>query len=204
MKIQLHQNDLPDDVHFGSCVAIDTEAMGLKPHRDRLCLVQLSGGDGFCHLVQFSEKKYDQAHNLKRLLTDPQITKLFHYARFDVALLSYTFNISINPLYCTKIASKLVRTFTERHGLKDLCRDLLKVEISKQEQCSDWGAQDLTPEQCQYAANDVLHLHALKKKLDKLLIRENQMELAQAAFNFLPYRAQMDLQAGEDFDLFHH
>lgn len=204
MKIHLHQNDLPDNLNLGNVVAIDTETMGLKPHRDRLCLVQLSAGDGVCHLVQFPQKNYEKAQNLKRLLADPSITKLFHFARFDVMILFHYLNVMATPLYCTKIASRLIRTFTEKHSLKDLCKELLKVEISKQEQTSDWGAQDLTPDQLRYAATDVLHLHALKAKLDTLLERENQMDLANACFSFIPHRARLDLAAGEEFDIFAH
>ncbi|MDF3033535.1 MAG: ribonuclease [Alphaproteobacteria bacterium] len=204
MKIHLHQNDLPDGLHLGNLVAVDTEAMGLKPHRDRLCLVQLSAGDGVCHLVQFPQKKYESAHNLKRLLADAGTTKIFHFARFDVMILFHSLGIMATPLYCTKIASKLIRTFTEKHSLKDLCKELLAIEISKQEQTSDWGAQDLTPDQLRYAATDVLHLHALKDKLDALLERENQLDLAKACFSFLPHRAMMDLTAGEEFDIFQH
>lgn len=204
MEIQLYRNDLPDGLDLGNSVAIDTETMGLKPHRDRLCLVQLSAGDGICHLVQFPKRQYENAHNLKKVLADPKITKLFHFARFDVMVLFHSFGVMATPLYCTKIASKLIRTFTEKHSLKDLCKDLLKVDISKQEQTSDWGAQDLTPEQLRYAATDVLHLHALKSKLDALLERENQMGLAQSCFSFLPYRAMLDLTVGEEFDIFQH
>jgi ribonuclease D len=204
MKIQLYQNDLPNGLNLGNLVAIDTETMGLKPHRDRLCLVQLSAGDEVCHLVQFPEKHYENAHNLKKLLADRTITKLFHFARFDVMILFHAFGIMATPLYCTKIASKLIRTFTDKHSLKDLCKDLLKIDISKQEQTSDWGAQELTPEQLHYAATDVLHLHALKSKLDVLLERENQMDLAQSCFSFLPSRAMFDLKVGEEFDIFQH
>lgn len=204
MKIHLHQNDLPKDVDLGNLVAIDTEAMGLRPHRDRLCLVQLSSGDGHCHLAHFPKKDYEKAVNLKRLLGDPKVTKLFHYARFDVMILFHTFGIMATPLYCTKIASKLIRTFTDKHSLKDLCKDLLKIDISKQEQTSDWGTQELTQDQLRYAATDVLHLHALKGQLDALLERENQTTLAHACFSFIPYRVQLDLTAGEEFDIFHH
>jgi ribonuclease D len=204
MKIHLHKNDLPDDVLLGNLVAIDTEAMGLRPHRDRLCLVQLSAGDGICHLVHFPDSQYDAAHNLKNLLADKNITKLFHFARFDIMILFHALGVVATPLYCTKIASKLIRTYTERHSLKELCKELLKVEISKQEQTSDWGAKDLSPDQLRYAATDVLHLHALKTKLDDLLTRENQMGMAQDCFSFLPTRAKLDLTAGEEFDIFHH
>ncbi|MBM3468041.1 MAG: ribonuclease D [Alphaproteobacteria bacterium] len=204
MKIQLYKNDLPDGLDLGNLVAIDTEAMGLRPHRDRLCLVQLSAGDGHCHLVQFPKREYEKAHNLKRLLKDQKVTKLFHFARFDVMILFHTFGVMATPLYCTKIASKLIRTFTDKHSLKDLCKELLKVEISKQEQTSDWGAEELTSDQLRYAATDVLHLHALKSRLDGLLERENQMEIAQACFSFIPTRAKLDLIAGEAFDIFEH
>lgn len=204
MKIHLHQNDLPDGLDFGKSVAVDTETMGLKPHRDRLCLVQLSAGDGNCHLVQFSGNNDYKAPNLKKLLADPSVTKLFHFARFDVTILYHTLGVMAAPLYCTKIASKLVRTFTDKHSLKDLCKELLKIEISKQEQTSDWGASELTSDQLRYAATDVLHLHALKDKLDVLLKRENQEALAQGCFSFIPHRAQLDLASGEEFDIFHH
>jgi len=204
MKIHLHQYDLPDDVRLGNVVAIDTETMGLKPHRDRLCLVQLSAGDGECHLVQFPQRRYENARNLKNMLADPNVTKLFHFARFDVMVLFHFLGVMATPVYCTKIASKLIRTFTEKHSLKDLCKELLKIEISKQEQTSDWGAADLTPDQLRYAATDVAHLHALKEKLDILLERENKMDLAQSCFSFLPSRAMLDLSAGEEFDVFQH
>jgi len=204
MKIHLHQNDLPNDLDLSTLVAIDTEAMGLKPHRDRLCLVQLSAGDGNCHLIHFPHKHYEDAQNLKRLLANPKVTKLFHFARFDVAILFHSLSVMAAPLYCTKIASKLTRTFTEKHNLKDLCKELLKIEISKQEQTSDWGAQNLTSEQLHYAATDVLHLHALKEKLDELLVRESRLDLAQTCFSFIPTRAKLDLTSGEEFDVFQH
>jgi ribonuclease D len=203
-KMHLHHNDLPDGLLLGNLVAIDTETMGLRPHRDRLCLVQLSAGDGVCHLVQFAPGQYEQAHNLKALLGDSTITKLFHFARFDVMMLFHHFGVMATPLYCTKIASRLVRTYTDKHGLKELCKDLLKVEISKQEQTSDWGARELTQNQLKYAATDVLYLHTLKAKLDELLGRENKQELANACFSFIPTRTVMDLSYGEDFDVFHH
>jgi ribonuclease D len=199
----LHIGDLPDGVAFGASVAIDTETMGLDPHRDRLCLVQLSAGDGESHLVQLRAGEYD-APNLKRLLADPDCLKIFHFARFDVAVLKHYLGVDTQPLYCTKIASKLVRTFTDRHGLKDLCRDLLNVDLSKQQQSSDWGAAELTPEQLAYAASDVLHLHALKRKLDAMLAREGRAELAQACFGFLPARAALDLQGWAETDIFAH
>lgn len=204
MTVSLHLNDLPPDAGFGGAVAIDTETLGLNPHRDRLCVVQLSGGDGNAHLVQF-EKGHYGAPNLKALLENPQVLKIFHFARFDVAVLRQYLGADTRPVYCTKIAAKLVRTFTDRYGLKDLCRELLGVEISKQQQTSDWGQPTLTPEQLSYAASDVLHLHALKGKLDALLEREGRTGLAQACFNFLPYRAELDLKGWyDDSDVFNH
>ncbi len=199
----LHQGDLPDDLDLGDLVAIDTETMGLDPARDRLCLVQLSAGDGSAHLVQLAKGAYD-APNLKRLLTDPAVTKLFHYARFDIAVIRAYLGIVCAPVYCTKIASKLVRTYTDRHGLKDLCREILGEDISKQQQSSDWGAETLTPEQLNYAAGDVLYLHALKAKLDTMLEREGRTALAAACFAFLPTRAELDLAGWRDNDIFAH
>lgn len=204
--IHLHQHDLPAGLNLGPIVAIDTETMGLNPHRDRLCLVQLSAGDGTVHLVQrlpLAMGGKDCPH-LKALLADPQTTKLFHYGRFDIAALYKALNVLAAPVICTKIASKLVRTYTDRHGLKDLCKDLLGVDISKQQQSSDWGAPDLTADQLRYAASDVLHLHALWAKLEALLLRENRMEIARAAFAFLPTRAQLDLLGYVEPDLFSH
>ncbi len=204
MTITVHLNDLPPDVSFGSAVAIDTETLGLNPHRDRLCVVQLSAGDGNAHLVQFGKGRYE-APNLKALLENPNVLKIFHFGRFDIAVLKHYLGADTRPVYCTKIAAKLVRTFTDRHGLKDLCRELLGVEISKQQQTSDWGQPALTPEQLSYAASDVLHLHALKAKLDALLNREGRAGLAQACFDFLPYRAELDLKGwDDDADIFKH
>lgn len=203
MPIELYDGDLPDDYDFGASVAIDTETMGLNPVRDRLCLVQLSAGDGNCHMVQFRQGRYD-APNLKRLLTDPAVTKLFHFARFDIAVLQAYLGVVCEPVYCTKIASRLVRTFTDRHGLKDLCKDLLGVELSKQQQSSDWGAADLTPEQLKYAASDVLHLHELRSRLDAMLEREGRTGLASECFRFLPTRAALDLGGWADQDIFAH
>ena len=204
MTVTVHLNDLPPDVGFGSAVAIDTETMGLNPHRDRLCVVQLSAGDGNAHLVQFEKGRY-AAPNLKALLENPNVLKIFHFGRFDIAMLKRYLGADTSPVYCTKIAAKLVRTFTDRHGLKDLCRELLGVEISKQQQTSDWGQPVLTPEQQNYAASDVLHLHGLKAKLDALLEREGRTGLAQACFDFLPYRAELDLKGwDDDSDVFHH
>ena len=206
--IHLHRHDLPDGIHLGPVVAVDTETMGLNPHRDRLCLVQMSAGDGVAHLVQLiptalGGRGYD-APNLAHLLADPDVTKLMHFARFDVAVLQQALGITVAPTKCTKIAAKLVRTFTDRHGLKDLCRELLGVEISKQQQTSDWGAPDLTSEQMAYAASDVLHLHALWDRLEALLIRENRLALAQACFDFLPTRCRLDLLGYEEPDIFAH
>lgn len=201
MKTHTHTYDLPDHITFNTSVAIDTEAMGLKNYRDRLCLVQLSQGDGECHLIHFPEPYFHASHNLKKLLTNSSVQKIFHYARFDVAILMHTFQLNLQNIYCTKIASKLSRTYCHRHGLKDLCKELLNIDLSKQEQTSDWGAEILSPDQIKYAATDVLHLHKLKEKLDSLLERENRREIAQACFDFLPYRAQMDLWGGEAYDV---
>lgn len=208
MPIELHDGDLPDGLDLKStardnAIAIDSETMGLNPVRDRLCLIQLSNGDGTCHLVQFRRGVYN-APNLTALLTDPDLTKLFHFARFDLAIMKAYLGIDCTPVYCTKVASKLVRTFTDRHGLKDLCRDLLGVELSKQQQSSDWGAEELTPEQMKYAASDVLHLHDLKARLDVMLAREERTHLAQACFRFLPARAELDLGGWEEPDILAH
>ena len=199
----LHRGDLPDDITFGATVAVDSETMGLDPRRDRLCVVQLSAGDGDCHLVQFAQGDY-AAPNLKALFTDADVTKLFHFARFDVAAFRHHLGIVCAPVYCTKIASKLVRTYTDRHGLKDLCRDLLGVELSKQQQSSDWGADVLSPEQISYAASDVLYLHQLRERLDTLVAREGRAEIAAACFAFLPCRAALDLLGWDDPDIFRH
>jgi ribonuclease D len=203
VSIHLHRGDLPPDVKFPGAVAIDTEAMGLNPHRDRLCLVQLSAGDGVCHLVQFAPGQY-AAPNLSALLTDPAILKLFHFGRFDIALMKHYLGALAGPVYCTKIASKLARTYTDRHGLKDVVKELLNVDLSKAQQSSDWGASQLTPEQVSYAASDVTSLHALRNKLDVMLAREGRMELAQACFDFLPQRAALDLAGWPDVDIFAH
>jgi len=207
-SLHLYQGDLPDGLNLGPVVAVDTETMGLNPHRDRLCLVQLSAGDGTAHLVQIVPRSlggrgYD-CPVLAALMADPGVTKLMHFARFDVAVLQHALGITVAPVKCTKIAAKLVRTFTDRHGLRDLCREMLGVEISKQQQTSDWGAVDLTPEQLAYAASDVLHLHALWAKFEALLQREGRLELAQACYDFLPARARLDLLGYEDPDLFSH
>jgi ribonuclease D len=203
MANKLYRGDLPADLSFGLIVAIDTETMGLKPHRDRLCLVQLSAGDGNAHLVQIP-KGPAKAPRLAALLTDPKVLKLFHFGRFDIAVLEHALGVRCEPVYCTKIAARLTRTFTDRWGLKDLCKELLGVDLSKQQQTSDWGADTLSEEQLNYAASDVLHLHALKTKLDALLEREGRTELAQAAFRFLPSRARLDLAGWPETDIFEH
>jgi ribonuclease D len=203
LTITLHRGDLPAGLDFGSSVAIDSETMGLNPHRDRLCVVQLSSGDGTAHLVQFPLGQYD-APNLKALLTDPSVAKLFHFARFDVAVFQQFLGAVTTPVYCTKIASRLVRTFTDRHGLKDLCKELLNVELSKQQQSSDWGADVLSDDQMKYAASDVLYLHQLRAKLDIMLAREGRAAIAQACFDFLPTRALLDLQGWPEIDIFAH
>ena len=202
-SLKLYRGDLTAGVDLGDCVAVDTETMGLDPHRDRLCLVQLSDKDGNCHMVHFPNTAYD-APNLKALLDDQNITKLFHFARFDVAVLNHYIGASCTPLYCTKIASKLVRTFTDHHGLRNLCAELLGIDLSKQQQRSDWGADDLTQEQVQYAAGDVLHLHRLREKLDVLLAREGRTRSAEACFEFLPVRAALDLAGWDEEDIFSH
>jgi ribonuclease D len=202
MSVELHRDDLPPGRHFGQAVAIDTETLGLNPYRDRLCLVQLSGGDGNAELVQLA-KRYE-APELKRLLFDVNVLKIFHFARFDMAVLKHTFGVMPQPVYCTKIASRLARTFTDRHGLKDLTRELLGVELSKQQQSSDWGADQLTQDQLNYAASDVLHLHALREKLDAMLVREGREHLARACFAFLPTRVELDLKGWSDIDPFAH
>jgi ribonuclease D len=202
-KIKLHKGDLPAGLAFPRGVAIDTETLGLNPHRDRLCLVQLSGGDGTAHLVKFDGENYD-APRLKALLADRKTLKIFHFARFDIAVLEKYLGVETNPLYCTKIASKLIRTYTDRHGLKDLAGELLGIELSKQQQSSDWGASKLSENQLAYAANDVLHLHAIKAKLDEMLAREGREAFAAAAFTFLPTRAKLDLAGFEEDDIFAH
>ncbi len=208
MTVHLHRHDLPDGLTLGPVVAVDTETMGLNPHRDRLCLVQMSAGDGDAHLVQLIPERLGgqgyHAPNLARLMADTGVTKLMHFARFDVAVLQRALGVTVSPIKCTKIAAKLVRTFTDRHGLKDLCRELTGVELSKQQQTSDWGATDLTPDQQAYAASDVLYLHALWAKLEELLVREDRLALAEACFAFLPARGQLDLLGYEEPDIFAH
>jgi len=203
MTVRLHRGDLPDLSRYTSSVAIDTETMGLNPHRDRLCVVQLSNGDGSADVVQIP-KDHANAPNLKALLGNPAITKIFHFARFDVAALYHAFGVMARPVYCTNIASRLSRTYTDRHGLKDLVREVLNIDLSKQQQSSDWGAQQLNEAQLAYAASDVLHLHALRERLDAMLAREGRSELAQACFEFLPTRAKLDLGGWENEDIFAH
>jgi ribonuclease D len=203
LKTKLHKNDLPDGLDLGALVAIDTETLGLNPFRDRLCLAQLSAGDGVCHAVQFEAGKY-AAPNLKKLLADRKVTKLFHYARFDVAMLRRYLGVMAAPVYCTKIASKLVRTYTDKHGLKDLVKELLGIDLSKEQQSSDWGATELSEKQLAYAASDVAHLHKLKEALDAMLAREGRTELARACFQFVPARAQLDLAGWAETDIFAH
>jgi ribonuclease D len=203
MKIHYHEGDLPGGLDFGRSVALDSEAMGLNPQRDALCLAQLSAGDGHCHILRFDRKTF-HAPNFVRLLTDPEVTKIFHYARFDVALFKKYLNVETTPIWCTKIASKLVRTYTDKHGLKDLVKELLDVDMSKQQQSSDWGAAKLSDAQLAYAASDVLHLHKLKAALEGMLAREGRVELAQACFAFLGTRTTLDLNGWADEDIFAH
>jgi ribonuclease D len=203
VEIYLHKGDVPADLDFGSAVAIDTETQGLNLQRDRLCLVQLSAGDGNCHLVQFAPGEYD-APNLCALLADPGVTKILHFARFDVAMCKRWLGVTMAPVYCTKIASKLIRTYTDRHSLAPLCRELLGVELSKQQQSSDWAAETLTKEQQAYAASDVLYLHRLRDILDEKLAREGRADLAKACFDFLPTRAELDLAGWPEVDIFAH
>lgn len=203
MTITLHKGDLPGNIDFGSSVAVDTETMGLNPGRDRLCLVQLSAGDGTAHLVQLAKDRYD-APNLKKLMTDASVTKIFHFARFDIAALKAYLKIDCTPVYCTKTASRLCRTYTDKHGLKDLCRDILGVDLKKQYQSSDWGADTLNEEQLDYAASDVLYLHRLKEQLDVMIEREGRTQLLQNVNNFLPVRAELDLQGWPETDIFSH
>ena len=199
----LHQGDLPDGVDLGPSVAVDSEAMGLRFGRDDLTVVQLSAGDGDAHVVQLSRPGYD-APNLKRLLVDPAVLKIFHYGRFDIAMFALHLGVITAPVYCTKIASRLARTYTDRHGLKDLTRELLGTDMSKAQQSSDWGQATLSPEQQAYAASDVLHLHGLKARLDVMLAREGRAELAQACFDFLPWRSRLDIAGWDDIDIFAH
>jgi ribonuclease D len=204
MQTHLYTYDLPDDVSFSDSVAIDTETMGLCIHRDRLCLMQFGSGDGNCYLVHFPQAQYDRSHNICKILKSDKILKIFHYGRFDIAVIALSFGIITQNVYCTKIASRLVRTFTDRHSLKSLCYDLLGIEIFKNAQTSDWGSPLLSSEQINYAGTDVLYLHSLKEKLDILLAREKRLDLAKACFDFLPHRATIDILAGESCDIFAH
>ena len=203
MAIYFHEGDLPDDLDLGKVVAVDSETMGLKPHRDRLCVVQLSSGDGDAHLVRFKIGAYD-APNLKALFADENILKLLHFARFDIAAIQQYLGVVMAPVYCTKIASKLVRTYTDRHGLKNLCSELIGVELDKQQQSSDWGADTISDAQKAYAASDVLYLHRIKDVLDRMLAREGRTDLAQKSFDYLPVRAKLDLLGFDDMDIFSH
>ncbi|MFP3945126.1 MAG: ribonuclease D [Alphaproteobacteria bacterium] len=203
MSVTLHKGDLPPDLDLGETVAVDTETMGLRPGRDALCVAQLSSGDGTAHLVQFDRRSYD-APRLKALLANPRVTKLFHFARFDVAVFRHYLGVTVSPIYCTKIASKLVRTYTDRHGLKDLASELIGVELSKKQQSSDWGTEKLTDAQLDYAAADVLYLHRIREVLDHMLAREGREALARACFAFLPVRAELDLAGWSEEDIFAH
>ena len=203
MAITLHKGDLGKDVNFTGAVAIDTETLGLNPHRDRLCLVQLSSGDGDAHLVQIAAGQ-NKAPNLVKLLENPNVTKIFHFARFDVAMLKKYLDANVSPVYCTKIASKLVRTYTDRHGLKDLSRELLNIDMSKQQQSSNWGADELSDAQLEYAASDVYHLHELMNKLNHMLEKTQRVKLAQKCFDFIPVRCELDLAGWESTDIFAH
>ena len=203
MANHLYKNDLPDGLDLGPVVAIDCETMGLNPHRDRLCVIQLSGGDGHAHIIQVAMGQ-TSAPNLCRMLADPKVLKLFHFGRFDIAVLYHTFGVTTAPVYCTKIASRLVRTFTDRHGLKNLLQELLGIDISKQQQTSDWGAETLSAAQLDYAASDVLHLHRLREAMNAMLVREGRMDLAQSCFDFLPTRAQLDIEGWPEIDIFAH
>jgi ribonuclease D len=203
MAITLHKGDLPDGLTFGASVAVDSETMGLNPNRDPLCVIQLSAGDGNAHLVQLDRSTY-RAPNLRALMADPNVLKIFHFARFDVAMIQRYLGVVTTPIYCTKIASKLVRTYTDRHGLKDLCKELLNVDLSKQQQSSDWGSDKLSDAQLSYAASDVIYLHEIKATLDRMLARERRTELANACFAFLPVRASLDLAGWGEEDIFAH
>ena len=202
-QVILHQGDLPDGLDFGPSVAVDTETQGLNLHRDRLCVAQLSSGDGICHLVQFAQDKYD-APNLKALMANPDVTKIFHFARFDVVILKRYLGVTINPVFCTKIASKLVRTYTDMHGLKNVTKELLGIDLSKEQQSSDWAAEKLSKDQLNYAAADVLNLNLIAEKLDAMLVREGRRELAQSCFDFLETRGELDTMGWADNDIFAH
>jgi ribonuclease D len=204
MTIYTHQGDLPEGIDFGNSVAVDTETLGLNPLRDRLCVVQLSDGKGDAHLVQLSANDYSDAKNLKKVMSDPTVLKIFHFARFDVAVMKHYLNVDVAPVFCTKIASKLVRTYTDRHGLKDLTRELLGINMDKQQQSSDWAVIELSDEQKSYAASDVLYLHQMMDKLIDMLKRENRMDMAQSCFDFLPTRCALDLNGWDECDIFAH
>ena len=203
MKIKIYQNDLPSNLKLGNVIAVDTEAMGLNYQRDRLCLIQLSNGNNTCHLVKINDVNI-KPKNIIKILKDKNIQKIFHFARFDVGILKYTYNINIKNIYCTKIASKLVRTFTDKHGYKDLCKELIDKQVFKNEQTSDWGSSELTLNQQKYAATDVLYLHKIKNKLDKMLLRENRLKIAKACFDFIEFRTELDLQGWQELDIFRH
>lgn len=203
MTVYLHEGDLPDGLSFGSSVAVDSETLGLRFRRDPLCVVQLSAGDGDAHVVRLNRPTYD-CPNLKALMADPDVLKIFHFGRFDIGMIQLHLGTETGPVYCTKIASKLARTYTDRHGLKDVAREMAGIDLSKAQQSSDWGAAELSPAQLEYAASDVLHLHAIKARLDMMLEREGRMALAQACFDFLPVRARLDLEGWEDIDIFAH
>lgn len=203
MTVYLHEGDLPDDLDLGPEVAIDSETMGLRFRRDPLCVVQLSSGDGHAHVVRLKRPDYD-CPNLKRLLADPKVLKLFHFGRFDIGMFQLHLGVETRPVYCTKIASKLARTYTDRHGLKDVAREMAGVDMSKAQQSSDWGAETLTQAQLDYAASDVLHLHKIKERLNEMLVREGRMELAKACFDFLPNRSALDLAGWDEIDIFAH
>lgn len=203
MDVHLHQGDLPKDLSFSGAVAVDTETLGLRPARDKLCLVQLSAGDGSAHIVQLDRARYD-APNLKAVLSDRALLKIYHYARFDVAVIAQYLGVHAAPIWCTKIASRLTRTYTDRHGLRDLCREILNIDLSKKQQSSDWGAETLSEAQCDYAASDVVHLHALKTELEAKLTREGRVQMAEACFDFVLVRAAMDLAGWDDTDIFAH
>jgi ribonuclease D len=203
MTVHLHKGDLPDDLDLGPIVAVDSETLGLSLVRDALCVVQLSSGDGDAHVVQLDRKTYD-CPNLKVLLANERVEKIFHFGRFDIAMFQRDLGVTTRPVFCTKIASKLVRTYTDRHGLKDVTRELVGIDLSKQQQSSDWGADELSPAQLDYAASDVLHLHELKNKLTDMLIREGRLEMAEACFDFLPWRARLDLSGWDETDIFAH
>lgn len=203
MTIHLHKGDLPEDINLGDIIAVDTETRGLNPNRDPLCVVQLSGGDGNAHIVQLKRPDYDAPH-LKAVLSEPKTQILYHFARFDIAVIKKFLGVETKNVYCTRTASKLIRTYTDRHGLRDCCRELLGVDLNKQQQSSDWGAEELSEAQLEYAANDVLHLHALKEKFDVMLAREGRTQLAQKCFDFLPVRADLDLEGWPEIDIFAH